>query len=163
LRSNSILALLSRANLIAEFVDLHAVIDDQIDGDQGIDALGVGRRRASWRSAWRRDRRRQGTPVKSWRMTRAGLKGISSSLWPAGVPGGELAHVVLGDLEVVGVAQAAFQEHLDGIGKLIDVADASRSERRLRRKICTLPPAVARVARAPKRFLLVLVILLRPV
>ena len=58
-----------------------------------------------------------GTPVKSWRRTRAGLKGISALEVDGGVPGGELADVGFGDLEAVEVAEAALQEDLDGVGE----------------------------------------------
>ena len=41
-------------------VDLHGVVDDQVDGDQRVDLAGGRRRRASWRSAWPPGRRRPG-------------------------------------------------------------------------------------------------------
>ena len=65
------------AVLAAELVDLHRVIDDELDGLERVDLASGRRPAASSRRASRRGRRRAGTPVKSWRSTRLGVNAIS--------------------------------------------------------------------------------------
>ena len=60
---------------------------DQVHGHQRVDPLRVAARAASPRRASRRGPRRAGTPVKSCRITRAGMNGSSTSFGAAGVPG----------------------------------------------------------------------------
>ena len=62
-----------------------------------------------------------GTPVKSWRMTRAGMNGHLRLAGTAGAPGGEGAHVGLGDDATAGVAQHVLEQHLDGHGGSLEV------------------------------------------
>ena len=65
-------------------------------------------------------------------MTRAGLNGSSTALTFVAFQAARPLHVRLVDDEVVDVAQAALQQHLDRERQLVEVADA-RSVSLLRR------------------------------
>ena len=60
----------------AEAVNLHRVVDHQVDRHQRVDPLGIAAEPLH-RAPHRRQIDTAGTPVKSWRMTRAGLNGTS--------------------------------------------------------------------------------------
>ncbi len=66
----------------------------------------------------------QGTPVKSWSTTRAGLKGISTCGGRGSLPAGESFHVFFGDFVAVAIAEQRFEQHADGIGQGGDVAES---------------------------------------
>ena len=89
----------------AEVVDLHRVVDDQVDGDERVDALGVlppGRATAERMAARSTS---SGTPVKSCSTMRASTKRISSVrgvFW--GCPGQGLT-CALGDALAVAVPE----------------------------------------------------------
>ena len=65
-----------------------------------------------------------GTPVKSWRMTRAGLNGSSPRLLAIGSHAFLRPRVLLAYLKIIQVAQAAFEQNLDGKRQLVHVGDA---------------------------------------
>ena len=119
----------SSASARAEVVDLHRVVDHQVDRHSGLIFFGSPPSRCiAARIAARSTT--HGTPVKSCSTTRAGLKGISTLAGDGGVPGGERLHVVFGHHVAVAVAQQRFQQHADRKRQRGDVAQAGVFELR---------------------------------
>ncbi len=112
-----------------EVVDLHAVVDDEIDRDQRVDLLGV--------AAERRDGRAHGRDVDddghAGEVLQDHARGLERQLHGLGrlrVPGGEALDVGLGHAEVVAVAQDRLEQHPDRVGQLAQVRrDALLCER----------------------------------
>ncbi len=100
----------------AEEVDLHRVVDHQVDRHQRVDPLRIAAEPLHGASHGRQVDH-AGTPVKSCSTTRAGLKGTSIAVCRTRLPAGQVAHVVLGHLVAVAVPQHGFQQHADRVGQ----------------------------------------------
>ena len=138
---------------VPKYVDLHRVVDHQIDRHQRVDLLRVAAQRASSRRASRPGRRRTGTPVKSCSITRAGLERHLDVLRArrAFQAAEALARRPRVDQLAVDVAQHGLQQHLD--------RERQAREARARRRPSRARPAgrwtagpkpVSSGARAPK-------------
>jgi hypothetical protein len=115
LRSNSI------------FVDLHGVVDDEVDGHERVDLLGIAAG-AFHGGAHGGEVDDGGNAGEILQHHPRDLERHFDRVGFFRVPRGQAVDVFLGDFEVVGVAQAAFQEHLDGKRQLVDVPDAGLDE-----------------------------------
>jgi hypothetical protein len=116
----------------AVVVNLHRMIDDQIDRHQRLDAARIVPR---WPApAWRIAARSQssGTPVKSCSTTRATTKGISSLRSARGCHCASSTDMPLGDPMAIAVAQQRFQHDAQRHRQAGDVADLGRCQRRQR-------------------------------
>ena len=104
----------------AKLVDLHRVVDHQIDRHQRVDLLGIAAE-PFHRAAHRRqvnDARHAGKVLKH---NASQLQWDFSARPARGPPGRQPPHVVLGYLVAVAVAQDALQEHADRIGQCRDL------------------------------------------
>ena len=107
-----LLGVIEERRLRAEQVDLHRMVDDQVDRHERVDLLGVAAE-AAHRVAHRRqvdDGRHAGEVLQDYprRLERQffGDRRI-------GRPTGEPEHIIVGDLEAIGLAQRRLQQDLD--------------------------------------------------
>ena len=70
----------------------------------------------------------QGTPVKSWSTTRAGMNGTSPRRAAAGLHAGEIAHVGFAHEAAADVPERVFQQDADGEGKPVERGQALPGE-----------------------------------
>ena len=113
---------LERGQRIGVFVHLHAVIDDEIDGHERVDALRV--------AAGQFHGVPHGGQVDGARHAREILQDHAGHFEGHfavdrgfGVPVHQSGDVVGGDDEVIEIAQTAFQHHFDADGQLVERAD----------------------------------------
>ena len=131
----------------AEAVDLDGVVDDEIGRDERVDARRDRRRGPPSRRASTARSTTAGTPVRSCRITRDGMNGISAS---AATPGRQAASVSTSagvDDPVARVAEQVLEEDPDGDRQArLSPVDAGR-----RRSTGRRPAARGRVARGRRR------------
>ncbi len=107
---------------IAEIIHLHAVIDHQIDGNEGIDALRPAARPLHRRAhRGQIDQARHAGEILQNHSRR--LERNLARMAQARLPGRQALHIFLAHLGVVAMAQAAFQENLDGKRQAVDLAE----------------------------------------
>ena len=109
--------------LRAVVVHLHRVVDHQVAGDDGIDAVGV--------ALHPRHRVAHGGEVHhaghAGEVLEHHARRHEGDLGPRGalpVPAAELAHVVLGDHPTAGVAEGVLEQDADGEGQTVELGDA---------------------------------------
>ena len=103
-----------------ELVDLHRVVDHELDGEERVDLLGSPpRSRIALRIAARSTT--AGTPVKSWRSTRPGVKEISCEGSARRDPARDRLDVLGGDVDAVLRAQDVLEQDAQRVGEPEDV------------------------------------------
>jgi hypothetical protein len=121
------LRVVHQRELRAELVDLHGVVDHEVDRHERVDLLRVAARapHGGAHGGEVDDGRHAGEVLEhDARDLERHLDGVGL----LGVPLGQPADVVLGHLEVVRVAQAALEQHLDRERELVHVPDAHLGE-----------------------------------
>jgi hypothetical protein len=112
----------------AERVHLHRVVDDQVDGDQGIDPAGVASRALDG-AAHGGEVDHGGDSGEVLEQNPGGNEGpLPVALGRPAVPAGQRDHVVVGDESVPGVPEQVLEEDLHGHRQPRDVADAPLGE-----------------------------------
>ena len=115
------LDVLRQRHLAAEVIDLDAVVDHQVDGDQRVDLRRVAadpRHRASHRGEVHH-RRNAGEILQDDAIRFEGHFLLGDV---GGVPRGQGPHVFLADGEVVAVPQNGFEQHTDRKRQRVDLA-----------------------------------------
>ena len=123
----------SRSDVVGErggqrvLVHLHGVVDDKVRGHQGVDAGRVaaqGRHRVAHRGEVHHGRHAREILEDDARRQERDLRLGSRT----GTPGGEGAHLVLGDHVAPRVAEHVLEQHLDHHGDLVQTGHAGPVE-----------------------------------
>ena len=139
-RANSSCALRQRGVGPAEVIDLHRVVDDELDRLQRVDARRGRRPSRATPSRMAARSTTAGTPVKSCSSTRAGVNAISFCP-PAGrVPVRERPDVLRRDERAVLVAEQVLEEDLERVRQPRDAREPVLARGRRRLKTSTVLP-----------------------
>jgi hypothetical protein len=111
----------------AREVDLDGVVDDEIDGDEGLDARGIGAGGFGG-VAHRSEVDDEGDAGEVLQDDAGDGEGDLVVAGRFGVPVREVFDIGLGDFEAVEVAEEGFQDDADGDGEAGDVGDAESFE-----------------------------------